>query len=221
MTADLETLAADTRYFAEAAAPSTPSSGQLVTYAATDGTFRVINDAGDEIVLGQALQSGSSFPGSPSAGDRYQRSDIDYMVFVYDGTQWVSEEVRMVHYWDRINDTSSDDKTADTMPNPFAAIDGGDCMCKLIFSGLINGTSDASNYWEFEPLEYSGGWGVLTSTVKVDTKTAPASLSPFTVESDWTAISHSESELGVRYTKVGSPGGVFGAFGMAFRLIAT
>lgn len=38
--ANVETLAADTRYFAEASAPSTPSSGQAVLYVKTDGQDR-------------------------------------------------------------------------------------------------------------------------------------------------------------------------------------
>jgi hypothetical protein len=39
-----------------------------------------------------AIPTGSSFPGSPSTGDRYRRSDLDYMVFLYDGTRWLSEQ---------------------------------------------------------------------------------------------------------------------------------
>lgn len=46
--ANVETLAADTRYFAEASAPSTPSSGQAVLYVKTDGQLYLKNDAGRE-----------------------------------------------------------------------------------------------------------------------------------------------------------------------------
>lgn len=49
--ANIETLAAATRYYEEAAAPSTPSSGQGVTYFKTDGKYYAKNDAGTEYDL--------------------------------------------------------------------------------------------------------------------------------------------------------------------------
>lgn len=49
--ANIETLAADTRYFAEAAAPSTPSAGQVVTYAKSDGLVYSKDDAGVETAM--------------------------------------------------------------------------------------------------------------------------------------------------------------------------
>lgn len=49
--ANIETLAADTRYFAETAAPSTPSSGQGVAYEKSDGKLYFKNDAGTEYDL--------------------------------------------------------------------------------------------------------------------------------------------------------------------------
>lgn len=49
--ADLETLLADTRYWAEVAAPSTPASGSAVTYTKTDGKLYLKNDAGTEYDL--------------------------------------------------------------------------------------------------------------------------------------------------------------------------
>lgn len=51
MTADIETLAADTRYFAEVAAPSTPTSGQGVIYVKSDGLPYYKGDDGVEHAL--------------------------------------------------------------------------------------------------------------------------------------------------------------------------
>lgn len=42
---------------------------------------------------GSGLGTGTSFPGSPTTGDRYRRSNLDYLVFFYDGTRWVSEQI--------------------------------------------------------------------------------------------------------------------------------
>lgn len=49
--ANVETLAAETRYYAEAAAPGTPSAGQGVMYVKTDGKPYFKNDGGNESVL--------------------------------------------------------------------------------------------------------------------------------------------------------------------------
>jgi hypothetical protein len=40
-----------------------------------------------------AVPTGTSFPGGPAAGDLFRRSDKDYMVFLYDGTRWVTEQL--------------------------------------------------------------------------------------------------------------------------------
>lgn len=50
--ADIETLTADTRYFAQVAAPGTPSASQGVLYVKTDGKIYFKNDAGTEYDLG-------------------------------------------------------------------------------------------------------------------------------------------------------------------------
>lgn len=46
--ADLETLLADTRYWAEVAAPGTPAAGSAVSYVTTDGKLHFKNDAGTD-----------------------------------------------------------------------------------------------------------------------------------------------------------------------------
>lgn len=54
--ANIETLLADTRYWAEVAAPSTPAAGSVVTYAKSDGLMYSKDDAGVETLM----SSGSS-----------------------------------------------------------------------------------------------------------------------------------------------------------------
>lgn len=65
-TVDLETLAADTRYWAESAAPSTPAAGTAVTYVGTDGALHVIDDAGTDTALGAS--TGYDLAGSKKDG---------------------------------------------------------------------------------------------------------------------------------------------------------
>lgn len=49
--ANIETLLADSRYFAEASAPSTPAAGSAALYVKTDGKIYLKNDAGTEYDL--------------------------------------------------------------------------------------------------------------------------------------------------------------------------
>jgi hypothetical protein len=39
------------------------------------------------------LATGTTFPVSPATGDRYRRSDLAYLIYFWDGTRWVSEQV--------------------------------------------------------------------------------------------------------------------------------
>lgn len=59
--ANIETLAADTRYFAEVAAPGTPSAGQAVIYVKSDGKIYLKNDAGTETDLTAAGSAGAQY----------------------------------------------------------------------------------------------------------------------------------------------------------------
>lgn len=53
-------------------------------------------DSNGNVTIGQAVLKGTSFPGTPSDGDLFNRTDLD-MVFRYDGgrTKWLSEHSEM------------------------------------------------------------------------------------------------------------------------------
>ena len=84
------------------------SSGQITLrpYAyAVHATTKTLSSAGHWAInltaIGRATASqiqngvvtGTGFPGSPTTGQRYRRSDLDYMVFFYDGTRWLTEQL--------------------------------------------------------------------------------------------------------------------------------
>lgn len=82
----------------EAAAPSTPASGKVVTYAKSDGLMYSKDDAGTETLMsggtgsGTSLNPGSSFPGSPATDTLCYRTDRD-LLYYYDGTRWLTVQV--------------------------------------------------------------------------------------------------------------------------------
>jgi hypothetical protein len=82
------------QYFDEVAAPATPAAGTVVVYAKADGLLYSKDDAGAETLVsggvggGGGIDSGTSFPGSPTTDDLFHRTDLDE-IFFYDGTRWL------------------------------------------------------------------------------------------------------------------------------------
>jgi hypothetical protein len=197
---------------------------------ASDTSWEFRHDAANSYLAGTKMQGGSgsglstgtSFPVSPTAGDRYRRSDLDYGIYFYDGTRWLSEETRTVNWGGYRFNTSSNGATDATLtPNPWGDTD---VSAQLVWSGLINGTSDGSNYWTIALRHYSkvgGSWQDLSGSPTVTTATAGASLEPSNVVGSATILSSSVGEMGIRWDATGSPGGLFGALGLVCRKVAT
>jgi hypothetical protein len=71
--------------------PATPATGLWRVYTKADGLY-LVDDAG--AVTGPlGPMTGTAFPGAPATGARFRRSDLDYQVFFYDGTRWLSEQM--------------------------------------------------------------------------------------------------------------------------------
>jgi hypothetical protein len=71
------------------------AAGDIIVASAADTAARLAKGAAGgalSIIDGAvAWNSGTSFPGSPDAGDRFYRTDIrGGMEFIFDGTRWVS-----------------------------------------------------------------------------------------------------------------------------------
>jgi hypothetical protein len=88
--------------FAEGAAPGTPASGLVIAYAKADGLLYSKDDAGSETPLGAAagggINSGTSFPGSPAAGDLFHRTNLRIPLWRYDGTRWLCTCVHEISF---------------------------------------------------------------------------------------------------------------------------
>ena len=83
---------ASKRVYEESAAASTPATGFVAVYAKTDGKLYIKDDAGSETDLtaggSSGVDSGTSFPGTPSSGDLFFHTTHD-VLFTYDGTRWI------------------------------------------------------------------------------------------------------------------------------------
>lgn len=68
-----------------------------IVYLGEDGYLHAKDSAGaisdPYDVSSSGLATGTSFPGGPTTGDRFRRSDLAYKVYFYDGTRWLTEQM--------------------------------------------------------------------------------------------------------------------------------
>jgi hypothetical protein len=81
----------------EGTTPSNPASGdQRLFIDSSDHILKYVDSTGAVTSTGggSGIASGTSFPGSPTAGDLFERTDIESgLICVYDGTRWLSHEI--------------------------------------------------------------------------------------------------------------------------------
>jgi hypothetical protein len=189
--------------FAEqSSAPSTPGSGYVAVYAKTDGKLYYKDDAGTEYLIGGGgggIDSGTSFPASPSAGDMFYRTDLREMAY-YDGTRWVGDPflLPLANYNAFAqNVTSNVTLYGGALPN----------FSVLVESLLISwscSSADVSNYWTVNFYQGdSSGFTLMSSTVL---NTTWANFTQ-TVVTSFTAnpIAASKNNLSIYVSKTGSP----------------
>jgi hypothetical protein len=127
--------------------PETPANGNVAVYAKSDGRLYQKNDGGSEVLLLAGndtvlIGSGTTFPGSPSTGDMFYRTDARAMCY-YDGTRWVGDVfVLPMSNWAAF----SRDVTSTTTVFSASMPDFGVFFEKLALA-FNCGSVDASNYW--------------------------------------------------------------------------
>jgi hypothetical protein len=147
---DLDASKITTGTLAEARLPAVSSSSSGVvpetSGASTGDVASVKSDGTIEYVppAGGGIDSGTSFPASPSAGDIFYRTDIREIAY-YDGTRWVGNEVTIS--FAPYNTFAFDMSLSNSIPF-FTAI-AEDLKITKASIGLWSGglTWDASNYW--------------------------------------------------------------------------
>lgn len=129
-----------------------------------DGTEKIPGVQGGATVSFTAKQlgaaSGTSFPGSPSSGDRFYRTDRNIEYF-YDGTRWLSTQLFTAGY--PYNVAATTNPLDASAPHPFRhkgySIYIEDWQAASV---LTNGTT-ASNYYAFRLSTFESTGSVVTS----------------------------------------------------------
>lgn len=165
---------------------------------------------------GSSLSSGTSFPGSPTTGDRFRRTDINYMVFVYDGTRWVSEQMFTMDGSERaLNAGASTTSPTRFKQTPLHTLDI--YAVRVDIAWFIATTNSGAAYWTLEIKN------LAESTTHVTANTSAMSPNTWTKQTWTTGGVIPASDIGLMWilTKTGSPGAFTCAPSLYYRLIAT
>lgn len=97
------------------------------------------------VPAGAGVSSGTSFPTSPSTGDRYRRTDLDYKVYFYDGTRWVTENIYRLDMGP--GDKAQNTSTAGVFTRAVVPYDKTIWLIDWEVGLLVASNNDGSNYW--------------------------------------------------------------------------
>jgi hypothetical protein len=166
--------------------------------------------------------SGTSFPGSPATGDVYFRTDLGYLCYYSGATYgWLS-----VHEYSSLN-YADDDKagvTASSLALILAKLNStyGFYVTRIAINTYVATTNNGSNYWN------------VTIRSENSTRTSTTSLYTFTTSADSPGgyVGHDGNPstptnatnkygISINVTKTGTPGALYFACAVYYRLIVT
>lgn len=151
-------------------------------------------------VLGVA--SGTSFPGSPTTGDRFYRSDR-HIEYYYDGTRWLSTQIFSVNAPDRSATVSA--STDYIVPHPGRAR-GYDIYISN-FTVLIEVTSatTGTNYFTARLASYEDSTATVTNLGSgLTSQSATQNAWVVYNESISSVVAQTEEMMMMRFTRAGS-----------------
>ena len=235
--ADLETLLADSRYWADQGSdPSAPSAGEPVSYTKSGLLYirhsggivgplidETAHDALDHTGLtgvgggGGGISSGTSFPGTPSDNDLYYRTDRDLLYYYNLGaTNWLT-----VNQFDTAvaNKTAL---TATTVPAIYIPISGTYSLWITEWYIITNvgGTNDGSKYWDLKLYKSDSAASTTLIGSGLTTSADTAGTWYNHVETIGAAVVPASFPLvRVDVTKVSTPGSLAWGMGYRFRLV--
>ena len=111
---------------------------------------------------GAGLATGTSFPGAPTAGDRYRRSDKDYMVFLYDGAQWVTEQIHELYLGGNLSTAAAAVSTVFGRVGTSYPHYTNLWLLDFRVGYYLDTTNDGSKYWTLNLRSISAAIGVST-----------------------------------------------------------
>lgn len=211
--------------YTEGAAPSTPASGKVITYAKTDGLMYSKDDAGTETLMsggaggGGGYSEGTSFPGGPSTNDKFFRTDLGWLCY-YDGTRWLTDFEIALPALANIGQTGSGTAFGVYWYHALRQ-DYGLYLTKWSATTYVPTTNDGTKYWTCR-LEWLTDANVATSLVSFTTASDTASRFTFHEQAINAVLSSSARALAsTNSVKTSTPGNVLLLPTVYARLIVT
>ena len=131
--------------------PATPAAGtQKLFIDSADGKLKRVDESDTvtaiETDAGAGYDEGTSFPVSPSSGDKFYRTDRN-LLYYYDGTRWLTTTLYVAT--PTLADAGTPPYSASPGTHGYLAVDPTYDMYLVALEGTtgIFGTNDASNYW--------------------------------------------------------------------------
>lgn len=161
------------------------------------------------------LKEGTAFPTGPTTGQRFRRSDLDYAVFFYDGTRWLSEQQYIAH------GTSQHGLTAAASSWWNFPTDGLDVWLERWVANAYSTGLSGSAYWGFV-LQKGNLSNSYTSIDTTDLSAASSGVwTPYAADVGEVIDVSTYPTLRVDISKTGSPGPLYTGPVVIYRLIAT
>lgn len=208
----------------EGGSTSTPASGRVTMYAKADGLLYSKDDAGVETLVsgggGGGIDSGTSFPGGPSTGDLFHRTNLAVPLWRYDGTRWLCT---CQHELSSSNQDALNPLAATATIGRWAVRqDFGMYLDRLTLVTLVSTTNNGTNFWTVAFARRDAANG-NTDIVSLSTGTGPDTASNW-VNHDQAigaVLDSGARELQLTATKTLSPGNAHVIGAVVYRLIGT
>lgn len=188
-------------------------AGTNVTVDNTDPANPVVSASG----AGGGYDEGTSFPVTPASGDKFYRTDLNLLCF-YDGTRWLTVTLyeTSVAGGDAIPISTSNFQSA-RFP---VRSDFGIYLERWVAATYVATTNNGSNYWT-NALQWNTQGNVSTTLASFNTSADTVANNMRHEATVNTVIDSTAVTLGVRVTKTGSPGAIYGLNTLVYRLIVT
>lgn len=207
---------------AEASVPTVSELSDVAISSLTDGDALVYDNSigrwvNGAVAGGGGYDEGTSFPGSPSSGDKFYRTDLNWLCF-YDGTRWLTVHEYLADF------ANQQTLQPITTQSYFASVtlrrDYGVYLTRFHGSYYIGPTNNGSNYRTLNLV-----WGNSASS-ETTLYTTDSSAAAASTNIEWSiainsVISSSAFYLAISNTRTGLPSGLYGNFAIAYRLVVT
>jgi hypothetical protein len=201
------------------------AAGDLAVGSGSDTAARLPLAQGQLARVGGVLayDSGTAFPGSPSTGDRYFRTNVGGgLEFMYDGTRWVTAQLFAMHAPALASPISVTGVTTTHMSawgvaGPFSDL----WLVEVIWMTNVDPTNTGAAYWNLDLYKRRTGGAADTSVASGTTQSLTASQNNM-VRTAIGALAGSTCAGFYGFaTKVSTPSPLHAPFTLAYRGVAT